>query len=67
VRRATSIVRILQDKYNVDGKQLIAAGRSKYQPLADNSTRDGRGKNRRTKIIILPNLNKFLAMLDETK
>lgn len=67
VRRATSIVRILQDEYSVEGKQLIAAGRSKYHPLAENSTQEGREKNRRTKIVILPNLDKFLAMLDETK
>ncbi|MDR6302107.1 OmpA/MotB family protein [Mesonia maritima] len=66
VRRATSIVRILQNKYNVDGKQLIAAGRSSYTPIADNSSASGREKNRRTKIIILPNLDKFLAMLEET-
>ncbi len=65
VRRSTSIVRLLQDKFNVDGKKLIAAGRSSYLPLADNSTRDGREKNRRTRIIILPNLDKFLAMLEE--
>ncbi|TXK70969.1 OmpA family protein [Mesonia sp. HuA40] len=65
VRRSTSIVRLLQDKFNVDGKKLIAAGRSSYLPLADNSTRDGREKNRRTRILILPNLDKFLAMLEE--
>lgn len=63
VRRATSVVRILQNKYNVDGKQLIAAGRSSFQPISDNSSVEGREKNRRTRIVILPNLNKFLAML----
>ncbi|MGO2359325.1 MAG: OmpA/MotB family protein [Mesonia sp.] len=66
VRRATSIVRLLQDKYNVDGKQLIAAGRSSFSPLADNDSADGRESNRRTRIIILPNLDKFLAMLEES-
>ncbi|SHI48673.1 chemotaxis protein MotB [Mesonia phycicola] len=65
VRRATSIVRVLQDKYGVDGKQLIASGRSSYMPLEDNSTATGREKNRRTRILILPNLDKFLAMLEE--
>lgn len=64
VRRATSIVRALQNKYGVDGKQLIASGRSSYMPVADNETADGREKNRRTRIIILPNLDKFLAMLE---
>lgn len=64
VRRATSIVRVLQDKFDVDGKQLIAAGRSSFLPLADNDSAEGRAKNRRTRIIILPNLDKFLAMLE---
>ncbi|MDT0294305.1 flagellar motor protein MotB [Mesonia ostreae] len=66
VRRATSIVRLLQDKYNVDGKQLIAAGRSSFSPIADNDSADGRESNRRTRIIILPNLDKFLSMLEES-
>lgn len=64
VRRATSIVRVMQDKYGVDGGQLIAAGRSSFKPVADNDSADGRAKNRRTRIIILPNLDKFLAMLE---
>ena len=64
VRRATSIVRVLQDKFGVDGKQLIASGRSSYMPLDDNETAEGREKNRRTRILILPNLDKFLAMLE---
>lgn len=64
VKRATAIVRVLQDQYNVEPSRLIASGRSSYVPLADNATRDGRAKNRRTNIIILPNLNKFFALLE---
>lgn len=64
VRRATSIVRILQDKYNVDPSKLIAAGRSSYQPLVDNTSKDNMAKNRRTRIVIIPNLDKFFAMLE---
>ncbi|PRX49851.1 OmpA/MotB family protein [Salegentibacter salegens] len=64
VRRATSIVRILQDKYNVAPEKLIAAGRSSYQPLVDNTNNDNRSKNRRTRIVIIPNLDKFFAMLE---
>ncbi|WPY97174.1 OmpA/MotB family protein [Christiangramia sp. OXR-203] len=64
VRRATSIVRILQDKYNVDPSKLIAAGRSSYQPLVDNTNKDNMAKNRRTRIVIIPNLDKFFAMLE---
>ena len=64
VRRATSIVRLLQDQYDVAPEKLIAAGRSSYQPLVDNVDNDSRAKNRRTRIVIIPNLDKFFAMLD---
>ena len=64
VRRATSIVRLLQDKYDVSPEKLIAAGRSSYQPLVDNTNNENRAKNRRTRIVIIPNLDKFFAMLE---
>lgn len=64
VKRATSIVRELQSKYDVDPTQLIAAGRSSYLPLVDNDSKENMAKNRRTKIVILPNLDKFFALLD---
>ena len=63
VRRATAIVRLLQDRFGVSPEKLIAAGRSSYQPLADNDTKENRAKNRRTRIVIIPNLDKFLALL----
>ena len=63
VLRATSVVRKLQNKYNVAPEKLIASGRSSYQPLTDNDTRDGRAKNRRTRIVILPNIDKFFALM----
>jgi chemotaxis protein MotB len=64
VKRATSIVRELQKSYDVNPKQLIAAGRSSYLPLAENDSKENMAKNRRTKIVILPNLDKFFALLD---
>jgi chemotaxis protein MotB len=64
VKRATSIVRELQKSYDVNPKQLIAAGRSSYIPLAENDSKENMAKNRRTKIVILPNLDKFFALLD---
>jgi chemotaxis protein MotB len=64
VKRATSIVRKLQKEYGVDPSQLIASGRSSYLPLVENDTKENMAMNRRTKIIILPNLDKFFALLD---
>lgn len=64
VRRSTAIVRMLQDRFNVDPEKLIAAGRSSYKPVAENDSAENRALNRRTRIVILPNLDKFLALLD---
>lgn len=64
VRRSTAIVRLLQDRFDVDPAKLIAAGRSSYKPLVSNDSAENRAKNRRTRIVILPNLDKFLALLD---
>jgi len=63
VLRATSVVRKLQNKFNVAPEKLIASGRSSYQPLAENDTKENRAKNRRTRIIILPNIDKFFALM----
>jgi chemotaxis protein MotB len=64
VRRATSIVRLLQDKYNVAPEKLIAAGRSSYSPLVENTSKENMSQNRRTRIVIIPNLDKFFALLE---
>lgn len=65
VMRATSITRILQYKYGVKPERLVAAGRSQYTPLASNDTTEGRSKNRRTKIIIMPKLDEFFDILNQ--
>ena len=63
VKRSTAIARLLQNKYEVDPSRLIPAGRSSYVPLTDNETKESRARNRRTNIIIMPNLDKFFALL----
>ena len=68
VKRATSVVRALQTKYNIDPNRLIAAGRGEYNVLAPNTSSEGRQKNRRTRIILLPKLgDQFYDLLDPTK
>lgn len=64
VLRATSVVRKLQNQFKVAPDQLIASGRSSYQPLVDNDTNENRSKNRRTRIILMPNIDKFFAMME---
>ena len=63
VKRATSIVRLLENKYNVEGSRLIASGRGSTMPLVKNISNENRAKNRRTRIVILPNLDKFFALI----
>lgn len=67
VKRATSVVRILQNDYGLDPAKMAAAGRSEYKPIADNSTDEGRAANRRTRIVILPQLDQFFKLLETKK
>lgn len=64
-KRATAIVRILEGRHKIEGSRLIAAGRGSTVPLVPNTTSANRAKNRRTKIVILPNLDKFFALMGE--
>ena len=64
VKRATTVVRILQDTYGLDPKRMTAAGRGQYVPVADNTTTEGRAANRRTRIVILPQLDQFFKLLE---
>ena len=63
VKRATSVIRILQTQYNIKPERMSAAGRSEYIPLASNGDKEGRALNRRTRIVILPQLDQFFKLL----
>lgn len=65
VMRATSVVKRLTSNTNLDPTQLIAAGRSEFVPLLDNTTSEGRSKNRRIEMILSPNLDDLFKLLDE--
>ncbi|WP_444671056.1 OmpA/MotB family protein [Flavobacterium columnare] len=65
VKRATSIVRVLEKDLGVNPKQLIPAGRSFHIPLVDNDTPENRSKNRRTRIIIMPKIDQFYEMIEK--
>ncbi len=67
VKRATSVVRILQDQYGLDPAKMAAAGRGEYNPVVDNSTPENRARNRRTRILILPQLDQFFKLLEPKK
>ena len=64
VKRATSVIRILQHKYGLQPSHMAAAGRGEYVPIASNDTNEGRAQNRRTRIVILPQLDQFFKLLE---
>jgi chemotaxis protein MotB len=67
VKRATSVVRILQNQYGIPPAHMTAAGRSEYIPVDSNDTPEGRAANRRTRIVILPQLDQFFKLLEPRK
>jgi chemotaxis protein MotB len=64
-KRATSVIRILQSKYGVPPSHMTASGRGEYLPLSSNDTPEGRATNRRTRIVILPQLDQFFKLLEK--
>jgi len=65
VMRATAVVRILENDFDVAPSRMTAAGRSYYLPVADNDTAANRAKNRRTRIVVLPKLDQFYDLIDK--
>ena len=64
VLRATSIVRILLDAADIDPRRITAAGRGEYLPVDPAKTPEARRKNRRTEIILSPNLDELFKILE---
>ena len=64
-KRATSVVRILQNQYGINPRRMTAGGRSEYVPLTNNDTPVTKAANRRTRIVILPQLDQFFNLLEK--
>jgi chemotaxis protein MotB len=62
VNRATAVARILQTKYKINPKRIIAAGRSEFIPVDDNKTKSGRLNNRRIRIVIMPTVTQVMNL-----
>ena len=61
--RANGVVRTLRDDYQVDPTRLTSAGKGKYNPMGDNSTAEGRAKNRRIDIILNPDIDRLWSSI----
>ncbi len=66
VIRATSVVRILTETYGVNPLQILPCGRGEFKPVDVNTTTEGKARNRRTEIIMAPQLDKLFKMLEES-
>ncbi len=64
-KRATAIVEILSQNSQIDPKNLTAAGRGEYAPVATNETAEGKAKNRRIEVILTPKLDEVTKLLND--
>ncbi len=65
VLRATAVVRALQNDFNVAPERMTAGGRSEYIPVASNDSSEGKARNRRTRIVVLPKIDQFYNMIED--
>lgn len=67
VKRATTIVRVLTQDYGAQPSRITASGKGEHYPVASNDSAEGRQQNRRTDIIITPNLSEIMNMVGAAK
>jgi len=65
VKRATTVVRVLLEGSKIEARRLTASGRSQYLPVDDRNTPDARQKNRRTEIILTPDLTELYQLINK--
>ena len=65
VKRATTVVRVLLEGSKIDPKRLTASGRSQFLPVDDRNIADARQKNRRTEIILTPDLTELYQLINK--
>ena len=63
-KRATAVVRLLQNQFKIDPRRMTAGGRGEFLPVAANADAAGKSLNRRTRIVILPQLDQFFKLLE---
>jgi chemotaxis protein MotB len=65
VKRATTVVRVLLDGSKIDPRRLTAAGHSEYMPVDSRNTTDARQKNRRTDVVLTPDLSELYELINK--
>ena len=64
-KRATEVLKLLLKNGNIDPENLTAAGKGEYAPVAPNTTKQGRAKNRRIEVVLTPKLDEISKLLSE--
>ena len=64
-KRATAIVKILRENSGINPKNLTAAGRGEFAPIATNDTAEGKAKNRRIEVVLTPKLDEISKLLND--
>ena len=62
MNRASAVAKVLQNKYKIDPKRMIAAGRSQYIPVDNNKTKSGRLNNRRIRLVLMPSVKQLMNL-----
>ncbi len=65
VKRATTVVRVFLKDQRLMPERLTASGRSEYLPVDDRNTSDARQKNRRTEIVLTPDLTELYKLINK--
>jgi len=65
VKRATTVVRVLLEGTKINPQRLTAAGRSEYLPVDNSNTSEARQKNRRTEVVLTPDLSELYKLIDK--
>jgi len=64
VMRATSVVKIMTDAAKLNKERITAAGKGEFSPLVPNNSAENKAKNRRTEIILTPDLSELAELLE---
>jgi chemotaxis protein MotB len=63
--RAISIVRLLTKENGFDSNRITASGKGEFHPVQTNETAEGRAGNRRTEVILSPDMKELYKLLNQ--
>ncbi len=66
VIRASNVVKILTDEYELSPSRVIAAGKGEFSPRASNDTKKGQAENRRIDFVVLPRMDQVIKDMKKT-